>query len=468
MSTNGTRIAAMVLFSGLAAGVAHAQCDPAWDGAIGNPGIDRGYIQPMMNWDDGTGERLYVGGSFNAVLGTPGTTLLAQWDRDTNTWDRVGTPGLSTGSTNGFLTSILPFEVFGQERLVVAGFFASAGGVADTRSIAAWNGDEWVSMSADLPSPQSIWAMMTGDVGQGENLIIGGAWPEIGGVFGADLAQWDGDQWLPVGDGSGISGTFSPTVFALEMFDDGTGPALYAGGRFDSIGGAPGTSMLGRFNGTSWEAVGSGLLPGSVVSQVAAMAVFDDGTGPALYVGMGSGVRISGVPFASVYKWDGIEWSAVGQEFGGRVTDFQIWDDGSGPALYVAGTAVPPIEYLARLEGDTWVPVDGGIASQPATSGTFASVFGLHVWDNDLYVGGNFTLVGDPAVDVRGIVRRTGCADTGCYADFDGDGELTIFDFLAFQNAFDAGDIAADCDEDGSLTLFDFLCFQNAFDAGCE
>jgi hypothetical protein len=55
-----------------------------------------------------------------------------------------------------------------------------------------------------------------------------------------------------------------------------------------------------------------------------------------------------------------------------------------------------------------------------------------------------------------------------CYADFDGDGQLTIFDFLGFQNAFDAADDRADCDEDGSLTIFDFLCFQNAFDAGCE
>ncbi|MEQ9094814.1 MAG: GC-type dockerin domain-anchored protein [Phycisphaerales bacterium] len=54
-----------------------------------------------------------------------------------------------------------------------------------------------------------------------------------------------------------------------------------------------------------------------------------------------------------------------------------------------------------------------------------------------------------------------------CRADFDGDGELTIFDFLAFQNAFDAGDLAADFDEDGSLTIFDFLAFQNEFDAGC-
>ena len=57
--------------------------------------------------------------------------------------------------------------------------------------------------------------------------------------------------------------------------------------------------------------------------------------------------------------------------------------------------------------------------------------------------------------------------DTACAADFDGDGELTLFDFLAFQNAFDAGDASADFDGDGSLTLFDFLAFQNAFDAGC-
>ncbi len=54
-----------------------------------------------------------------------------------------------------------------------------------------------------------------------------------------------------------------------------------------------------------------------------------------------------------------------------------------------------------------------------------------------------------------------------CYADLDGDGELTIFDFLVFQNAFDAGDPIADCDGSGVLDIFDFLCFQNAFGAGC-
>ena len=55
-----------------------------------------------------------------------------------------------------------------------------------------------------------------------------------------------------------------------------------------------------------------------------------------------------------------------------------------------------------------------------------------------------------------------------CRADFDGDGQLSIFDFLAFQNAFDAGDLAADFDGDGVLTIFDFRAFQNEFDDGCE
>ena len=55
-----------------------------------------------------------------------------------------------------------------------------------------------------------------------------------------------------------------------------------------------------------------------------------------------------------------------------------------------------------------------------------------------------------------------------CYADCDGDGELTFFDFLCFQNAFAAPDPYADCDGSRFLDVFDFLCFQNEFAAGCS
>ncbi|MFG0283183.1 MAG: GC-type dockerin domain-anchored protein, partial [Phycisphaerales bacterium JB039] len=54
-----------------------------------------------------------------------------------------------------------------------------------------------------------------------------------------------------------------------------------------------------------------------------------------------------------------------------------------------------------------------------------------------------------------------------CYADCDSSGELDIFDFLCFQNAFAAGRSLADCNLDCFVDFFDFLCFQNAFAAGC-
>lgn len=69
----------------------------------------------------------------------------------------------------------------------------------------------------------------------------------------------------------------------------------------------------------------------------------------------------------------------------------------------------------------------------------------------------------DPALHPQLVLTLV---DT-CRVDLDGDGALTIFDFLAYQNLFDDGDLAADFDGDGVLTIFDFLAFQNEFDAGC-
>jgi len=67
----------------------------------------------------------------------------------------------------------------------------------------------------------------------------------------------------------------------------------------------------------------------------------------------------------------------------------------------------------------------------------------------------------------RGVVELYDLSCVLCAPDLDADGQLTIFDFLTFQNLFDAGDPLADFDGDGELTIFDFLAFQNAFDAGC-
>ncbi|MEQ8316081.1 MAG: GC-type dockerin domain-anchored protein [Phycisphaerales bacterium] len=77
--------------------------------------------------------------------------------------------------------------------------------------------------------------------------------------------------------------------------------------------------------------------------------------------------------------------------------------------------------------------------------------------------GGN----GDSNSVISGTVTLSEVCFGPCPADFDGDGALTIFDFLAFQNAFAMSDPSADFDGDGEFTLFDFLAFQNAFASGC-
>lgn len=73
----------------------------------------------------------------------------------------------------------------------------------------------------------------------------------------------------------------------------------------------------------------------------------------------------------------------------------------------------------------------------------------------------------DVAAEIDRMFVAGEISEPPCAADLDADGSLTIFDFLAFQNRFDAGSLETDFDGDGALTIFDFLGFQNAFDLGC-
>jgi len=71
----------------------------------------------------------------------------------------------------------------------------------------------------------------------------------------------------------------------MLMYDDGSGPALYMTGIFGSLAGN-GYVNLARYNG-GWSGVGAGLasrFPGPD-GRGSALAVYDDGTGRALYIG---------------------------------------------------------------------------------------------------------------------------------------------------------------------------------------
>jgi hypothetical protein len=168
------------------------------------------------------------------------------------------------------------------------------------------------------------------DDGNGPALYAGGAFSWAGGQIVNRIAKWDGEQWSPLGEG--IDGE----VRALHVFDDGSRPALYVGGQFTFAGGQF-IPQIARWDGEKWSTVGEGVSGG----QVRAFKVFDNGTGPALYVG-GAFTHAGGQTVNRVATWDGEQWSPLGSGItaGGNligVMAFEAFDDGDGPKLYAAG-----------------------------------------------------------------------------------------------------------------------------------
>ncbi len=125
-------------------------------------------------------------------------------------------------------------------------------------------------------------------------------------------------------------------------------------------------------------------------------------------------------------------------------SNLAVGNSAMGAILWSTADGARVLETMLDQTGDGWILTDAR---------------GIN--DAGLIVGNGTS----PTGRTRGFVLLPGGA--ACQADLDGDGALTIFDFLAFQNLFDSGDPRADFDGDGELTIFDFLAFQNEFDAGC-
>ena len=80
---------------------------------------------------------------------------------------------------------------------------------------------------------------------------------------------------------------------------------------------------------------------------------------------------------------------------------------------------------------------------------------------------GSYTWTWDTA-DGAGDSFTVHVGPAGCDADVNGDGELNVLDFVAFQQLWQTQDPAADCDADAEFNVLDFVCFQQLFQAGCD
>jgi probable HAF family extracellular repeat protein len=136
---------------------------------------------------------------------------------------------------------------------------------------------------------------------------------------------------------------------------------------------------------------------------------------------------------------------------------------GINEAAHVAGNSGP--SGTPDRDAFLWTPADGRQDLTGVFVGDPEFVGYRSAWDiND---SGQIVAQGDqlePPVPSAGVILTP---VEGCAADFNADGVLDLFDFLAFTNAFNAGEPAADCTGDAVHDLFDFLCFVNAFNAGC-
>jgi hypothetical protein len=333
-----------------------------WSDAFDVPGANW-KVRDSVVFDDGTGPALYACGVFTEIDGE-WMQHVAKWDG--TSWSEVG------GGIGGYTVRAL--EVFDDgtgPKLYAAGRFPGA-----LDHLAVLKAGFFKKVATTQPN-DGVHALAVHDDGSGPALYLGGAFTKVGQLTARRIARWDGSNW------SALGGGFTGDVDTLEVHDAGNGPELYAGGAFNTGFSGKVLNHTARWNGSNWSA-----LAGGTDLNVNVFQSWDDGNGPALYAG-GWFTSVSGVGAVGyIAKWSGSSWSALGTGLDGRVDALEVFDDGSGARL-VAGGAFTTAGGVnspgtAAWDGSSW-------ASEARVPG---DVYTLTQYDlgggPELFVGGDF------------------------------------------------------------------------------
>jgi len=418
-----------------------------WDGAAWAPvvAVTTQYggfygVTDMVVWDDGGGAALYFAGTFNKVDGQPAASIAK--------YTAAGVSTLGDGFTGSFARKMVVHDDGGGERLWVAGY-----NFPSYRNLQVWDGATWTI--DDYVFDVFCESLAVHDDGSGPMLYV-----DASDLGAGRVIRWDGSTWSQVGE----TVKFFPK--SMSTFDDGSGPALYAFGTSYSVPPPEWDVRAARWNGSSWEYLGSGLPRDAYASLV-----FDDGGGPALFVGgtftRAGGERVDHLakwtaggwspayqsqgltgPSSAMctfddgtgealyadggWSWDGAEgsvvrwsqgaWERVGGPTDGQVNALCVFDDGQGLALFAGGWFVTiggaTLNGIARWDGLDWVPLAGGLMD----GGFPGSVTALHVHDFGagprLVVGGEFDAAG--GISARNVAVWDGATWSALGPGFDG------------------------------------------------
>jgi len=152
---------------------------------------------------------------------------------------------------------------------------------------------------------------------------------------------------------------------------------------------------------------GSFFVADNQVSNGSVNAIRGDSNGN-IYIG-GSFTAISGLPIKYMAKFDGKQWSKVGDEFDGVVNALTI---DSNNSVYAAGNFTKignlTVNSIAKWNGSNWSALDGGLTDGYGGTPNAATVKVLALDDqNRLYVGGTFESAGSVG-RVNHLARWTG------------------------------------------------------------
>jgi hypothetical protein len=322
----------------------------------------------------------------------------------------LGAPGLTFAGRAGVVNRMVAFDDGSGPALFASGVFDDASGES-ALGVGKWDGSAWRRLGSGIAG--RITALGVFDDGAGMALYAGGNFLEAGGVAAGGVAKWDGEAWSALGEGIAGTPPARGAAFVMAVFDDGSGPALYVGGSFEFAGGEPAVNIA-RWDGSRWHNVGN------ATGSVNTLVVWDDGSGTALYAG-GNLTEIGGAAVEGIARYDGSGWFAVGDgglvggDPPGRVNSMAVFDDGSGEKLYVGGSfdfaGGVPVQNIASWDGTDWAGVPAGGVSGGLSSAM--AVYDDGVNGPGLYVGGSFDAAGGAPMNQIARLDAGGWSDVG-------------------------------------------------------
>ncbi|MBK7403743.1 MAG: hypothetical protein IPJ41_03680 [Phycisphaerales bacterium] len=476
-----------------------------WDGAEGQivSETTTGGIWDLCDDPSGAlGAGLFAVGNFLDVGGDPAARV-ARWDG--SGWHPLANEDVGNGTINPKTVMALGESagpLLGSR--VYVGADVAAGAV--THGVASWDGRQWAAIGPPEMTTVHTNALAFGDLGAGPRLFAGGSIkPEKDSTN--SIIAWDGQNWSVVGEGLDYSTVSDLAVGRIAQGES----TLFVAGDFTQVNGESNDGVVGLTE-SGWVSLAGGLPSTTGQSSISAVAVHDDGSGAALYVGAPS--KPVDTNFTnSVVRWDGESWSPVGEPLAPQDRTFQLRDLlsadlGNGRKLYAAGrfqSLDGSIKNVAVWDGSAWAPLGqvpiavGRLAALQTPDGprlaateSFTFPIGepaerVWVWDGEswsafgavaesrvtgiaqadheegaVYLVGSFEEVA--GVPSEGIARW-GCV--GCVGDFNGDGVVDTRDFIAFLNAWASQDSSADIDGNGVIDTRDVVGYLNLWTAGC-